>query len=105
MTDGLPLLSMQVFFKQSDEHEGKPLGEVLLHFLVKNRVGGATMLRAEAGFGARRYIQHPKDVGTLDEVPMVLMVVERETILRPLLPEIRQIIGEHTATVGFVESL
>jgi hypothetical protein len=103
MADTEKFLAMHVFFDESDEYEGKPLGEFLLHFLLQRRISGATLLRAEMGFGSRRHIHHPKHVGTLDEVPMALMVVEREELLRPLLAEIRSYIGDHTAIIGAVE--
>jgi hypothetical protein len=34
---------------------------------------------------------------------MVLTAVDRENILRPLLPEIRRCIGDHTASICKVE--
>jgi|GEM_PF-682266 len=103
MAENTSVLAMQIFFDQSDEYEGKPLGEFLLHFLLQHHVGGATLLQAEMGFGSRRHIHHPNNFGSLDEVPMVLTAVDRENILRPLLPEIRRCIGDHTASICKVE--
>ncbi len=97
------LLALHIFLDESDEYDGKPLAEYLLNYLLQHKVSGATLLRAEAGFGSRHHVHHPKHFGTLDEVPLVLMVVEREEVLRPLLPEIRQYIGDHPATIGVVE--
>jgi PII-like signaling protein len=103
MTNNETGCALHVFIDESDEYDGKPLHEFLLHFLMQRRINGATLLRAEMGFGSRRHLHRPKNVGTLDEVPMVLVVVDREELLRPLLPEIREFIGDHTAYISPVE--
>jgi PII-like signaling protein len=99
------MLELQVFFDESDEFGGKPLAEVLLHFLLQRHVTGATLFRGEMGFGSRRHIHHPNVVGSLDDVPVALVAIEEEEILRPILPEIKKYIGNRMAIVRNAERL
>lgn len=84
---------MRIFIGESDKHQGKPLYEALLaHFRAKG-LAGATVLRGIAGFGASSVVHTDKVLRLSLDLPLIIEVVEDETTIEALLPDLERMMG------------
>ncbi len=86
------MLQVQVFFDKDDNHEGRPLAEYLMRYLLRNGVRGATILSAMTGFGDKRRIHEPHRLGHLDETPLLLLFTDEDARVREVLPHLRAVV-------------
>lgn len=89
---------MRVFIGENDKcpagpHKGKPLYEAILLTLREEGVAGATVLRGIAGFGASAQIHTDKILRLSLDLPMIIEVVEQESVIREILPILDPLIG------------
>lgn len=80
--------------KKNDELHGKRLYRVLLDFLIGAGIDGATVWNGVDGFG-----KHGKATMHLEGIsfnyPLVLEIIDNQSKLEPLLPQIRRMVGDH----------
>ena len=89
---------MRVFIGESDrcmsgEHAGKSLYEAILLTLRERGIAGATVLRAIAGYGASAVIHTGKVLRLSLDLPIVIEVVDEESMLQDVLPILDEMIG------------
>jgi uncharacterized protein len=84
---------LTIRIKKNDEVGGKRLQALIMDFLMKAGIEGATVWTGVNGFGKRgKSTLHIEGV-TLN-MPMIIEVVDTQLKLEPLLPELKQIIGD-----------
>ena len=86
--------SVIIRIKKNDELGGKRLEALLMDFLVKAGVSGATVWTGVDGFG-KRGKSTLKLEGVTVNMPLIIEVVDNESKLEPLLPELKQIVGDN----------
>jgi uncharacterized protein len=80
--------------KKNDEVGGKRLEALILDFLKKAGVAGATVWTGVDGFGKRgKSTLHFE--GVQINMPLVIEVVDLATKLELLLPDLKQIVGDN----------
>jgi hypothetical protein len=89
---------MRVFIGENDKcpsgpHKGKPLYEAILLTLREEGVAGATVLRGIAGFGASAQIHTDKILRLSLDLPMIIEVVEQESVIQEILSILDPLIG------------
>ena len=89
---------MRVFIGEDDRcpvgpYKGKPLYEAILLTLREYSVAGATVLRGIAGFGASARIHTDKILRLSLELPLIIEVVEKESVIQEILPILDPLIG------------
>jgi hypothetical protein len=89
---------MRVFIGEDDKcpagpHRGKPLYEAILLMLREEGVAGATVLRGIAGFGASARIHTDKILRLSLDLPLIIEVVEQESVIQEILPILDPLIG------------
>ena len=95
-------LLLRVFIGESDEREGKPLYEVIVHRAKELGLAGATVLRGSLGFGANSVLHTSKVLALSTDLPIVIELVDNEANIRKLLPELEQMVREGMITVESV---
>jgi uncharacterized protein len=79
--------------KKNDEVGGKRLHSLIMDCLMKAGVSGATVWTGVDGFGKRgKSTLHLE--GVTVNMPMIFEVVDLQEKLEPLLPELKQIVGD-----------
>lgn len=79
--------------KKNDEVGGKRLHSLIMDCLTKAGVSGATVWTGVDGFGKRgKSTLHLE--GVTVNMPLVFEVVDLQEKLEPLLPELKQIVGD-----------
>ena len=79
--------------KRNDEIGGKRVERLLLEFLIKSHVSGATVWTGVNGFG-KRGKSTLKLEGVTINMPLMIEVIDEQSKLEPLLPEIKQIVDD-----------
>ena len=84
---------MRIFIGEGDKFGGRPLHEVLVELLKKERFHGATVLRGVAGFGASSTMHTDKVLRLSLDLPLIIEVVETEEAIQAILPDLDEMIG------------
>ena len=88
------MLSLTIRIKKNDELNGKRLEKVLLEFLKKAKVSGATVWLGVDGFGKSGKSTLHLEGLTINQ-PMIIEIVEDRSKIEPLLPELKRIVNDH----------
>ncbi len=88
-----------IYIDENDNWGTTPLYEALVRRLRQLGVAGATVQTGIMGFGAHGNVHHRHLFGVSDDRPVVVSVVELESKLRAILPEIRAMIAEGLVTL------
>jgi uncharacterized protein len=84
---------LTIRIKRNDEIGGKRLQTLIMDFLMKAKVGGATVWTGVNGFGKRgKSTLHLEGISV--NMPLIIEVVDCQEKLEPLLPELKQIVGD-----------
>ena len=97
------MLEAQVFFDEDDRYHGKPVHEYLLHYLLQQKILGASVFAALMGYGEKHHVHKPKRLVASDEGPLVLMFIDDEAKVRAALPHVREVVGQGLIVVSTVE--
>lgn len=89
---------MRIFIGESDRcrsgpHQGRPLYEAILRTLRERGFAGATVVRGIAGFGASARVHTEKILRLSSDLPVIVEVVEKESRIQEVLPELDAMIG------------
>ena len=87
------MCNLTIRIKKNDEVGGKRLQTLIMDFLMKAKVEGATVWTGVNGFGKRgKSTLHLE--GVTVNMPLIIEVVDTQEKLEPLLPDLKQIIGD-----------
>lgn len=103
-----PFVTMRIFIGESDRAEegawkGKPLWEALLNDFRARGLAGCTVERAIAGFGASAKRRSILSEYLSSDLPVIVEVIDRESRIRQILPEIDEMITGGMVTIEPVE--
>ena len=85
--------TLTIRIKRNDELGGNRLQTLIIDFLMKAKVGGATVWTGVNGFRKRgKSTLHLE--GVQINMPLIIEVVDTAEKLEPLLPELKQIVGD-----------
>lgn len=82
-----------VRIKKNDELGGKRLQTLIMDFLKKAGVSGATIWTGVNGFG-KRGKSTLRVEGISINMPLIIEVIDEQTKLEPLLPELKRLVGD-----------
>ena len=86
--------NVTIRIKRNDELDGKRLYTLVLDLLIKAGVAGATIWTGVNGFGKRgRSTLHLEGVSV--NMPLIMEVIDTQSKLEPLLPELKRIVGDN----------
>lgn len=84
---------LTIRIKKNDEVGGKRLQTLIMNFLMKAKVEGATVWTGVNGFGKRgKSTIHLEGVQV--NMPLIIEIVDTQEKLEPLLPELKHIVGD-----------
>ena len=90
----IKMWSVTIRIKKNDEVGGKRLERLVIDFLVKEGVSGATVWTGVDGFG-KRGKSTLKLEGVTVNMPLIIEVIDEQSKLEPLLPELKRIVGDN----------
>jgi hypothetical protein len=96
---------MRIFIGESDKHQSKPLYQVLVEMLRREKIAGATVLRGILGFGAKSHLHTAHILRLSQDLPIVIEVVDSQENIDRILPQVEQVMGDGLITVEKVRVL
>ena len=81
-----PAKKLVIYVNEATRHEGRPVHEVLLHWLHDHGVAGATVTKAIAGYGAHGGYHVSRSFRLREDVPIRIEVVESAERIHRILP-------------------
>ncbi len=90
----MKMWSLIIRFKRNDQVGGKRLEHLVIDFLTKAGVSGATVWTGVDGFG-KRGKSTLKLEGVTVNMPLIIEVIDEQSKLEPLLPELKRIVGDN----------
>ncbi len=89
----MKMWSLTIRIKKNDELDGKRLHTLIMDLLRKAGVSGATVWTGVDGFGKRgKSTMHLE--GVTVNMPLIIEVVDEQSKLEPLLPELKRIVDD-----------
>jgi PII-like signaling protein len=84
---------LTIYLKKNDELGGKRLESLVMDFLMKAGISGATAWTGVDGFGKRgKSALHLE--GVTVNMPLIIEVIDEREKLEPLLPELKHIVDD-----------
>lgn len=90
---------LRIFVDENARAGAQPLYLAIVEFLRKRNVSGATVFRGIEGFGSHREIHVAKVFSWIPNLPILIEVVEDESVVQALLPDLQAMIGAGLITV------
>jgi PII-like signaling protein len=99
------MIEVTIFLDEDDVYEGQPMHEYIMHYLLHHRIRGATVFVGVMGFGRKHHLHHPKSLGSLDERPVMILFIDKEENVRPVLGHLQQVVREGLIVTKSVQPL
>ena len=90
----MKMWSLTIRIKKNDQLGGKRLQALVIDMLKKSDVAGATVWTGVNGFGKRGKSTMQLE-GVSVNMPLIIEVIDEQSRLEPLLPELKRIVGDN----------
>jgi hypothetical protein len=84
------MLQAQIIVEKNEMYGNKYLYKHIVEFLVRKDISGATVIRANMGFGRDNLIREPDRLFSFDEPPMIITFVDEDAKVKEVLTEIKK---------------
>ncbi|MBT0158486.1 DUF190 domain-containing protein [Candidatus Bathyarchaeota archaeon A05DMB-2] len=90
----IKMWNVTIRIKKNDEVGGQRLHSLIMNFLITAGIAGATVWTGINGFGKRgKSTLHIEGVAV--NMPLIIEVIDEQSKLEPLLPELKRIVGDN----------
>ena len=96
-------LRMTVFISENDQFHHRPLYTEIVHRAHAAGLAGATVLRGCEGFGASSHIHTTRILSLSEDLPAVVLIVDRPEKIRAFLPQIEELVTDGLVILDEVE--
>jgi uncharacterized protein len=96
-------LRMTVFIGENDQFHHRPLYTEIVHRAHKAGLAGATVLRGYEGFGASSRIHTSRILSLTEDLPTVILIVDKSERIRAFLPQVEELVTEGLIILDEVE--
>lgn len=98
-------LRLRVYLGEIDQHQNKPLYQVLVEEARSFGLAGATAFRGFLGFGATSRIHTSKILRLSEDLPVVVDIVDTKERIEAFLPQVNSIVASGTVTLEPVQAV
>jgi PII-like signaling protein len=96
---------LRIYIGESDRWQHKPLYEAIVIAAREAHLAGATVLRAQMGFGRSSRLHTTKILELSTDLPLVIEIVDAEDKINSFLPTLDKMIGGGLVTLEKVKVL
>jgi len=96
-------LRMTIFIGETDQVHRRPLYTEIVHRAHARGLAGATVLRGCEGYGASSRIHTARILSLGEDLPVVIIMVDRPDRIRAFLPEVEELVTEGLVILDEVE--
>ncbi|MEW6116996.1 MAG: DUF190 domain-containing protein [Nitrospirota bacterium] len=79
---------LSIYVDETDRVEGRPVYEVVMDILYRNKVAGASAFRGVAGYGSDRVFHTSKLLELSTTLPIKIEAIDSEEVINKVLPAI-----------------
>ena len=94
---------LTIFIGEDDRWHHKPLYHEIVHRAHAAGLAGASVLRGVEGYGASSRIHTTRLLSLSEDLPMAIVIVDREDRIRAFLPQLDELVGEGLVILDPVE--
>jgi len=94
---------LTIFVGESDHHGHTPLATEIVQRAHKAGLAGASVFRGVEGFGASNHIHTTRILSLSDDLPMAIVIVDREEAIQAFLAQLDALIDEGLVIIDDVE--
>jgi len=98
-----PALRLTIFVGEDDQWHHRPLYHEIVHRAHQAGLAGASVLRGVEGYGASSRIHTTRLLSLSEDLPMAIVIVDREDRIRAFLPELDELVSEGLVILDPVE--
>jgi len=99
------LVEIKIFLDEGDRHEDGPMYEYIMRYLMHNGIQGASILPVFAGFGGKHHLNLPNSIGSVDEVPLVILFIDEVEKVNIVLPHLKEILRKNLIIKTSIEKI
>ncbi|MGA5299552.1 DUF190 domain-containing protein [Nucisporomicrobium flavum] len=98
-----PAVRLTVFIGEDDTWHHRPLYHEIVHRAHAAGLAGASVLRGIEGYGASSRIHTTRLLSLSEDLPVAVIIVDREDRIRAFLPQLDELVGEGLVILDPVE--
>ena len=98
-------LRLRIYLGETDQHNGKPLYQVIVQEARSSGLAGATAFRGFLGFGAASRIHTSKILRLSEDLPVVIDIVDTKERIEAFLPQVNTLVTSGTSTLEPVQAI
>ena len=99
----MPYKLLSIYVDEDDRLGKKPLYEAVLDFLRERGIKGATVFKGVFGWGPDGVVHTVRLLRASGNLPLKIEVIEEETKIEALLPELQKLLTKGLITVSPLE--
>ena len=90
----MKMLCVTIRIKRNDELNGKRLHKLIIDFLIRNKIAGATVWTGVDGFGKRKRSTIQLEGITIN-MPLIIEIIDEKSKLEPLLSNLKTMVDDN----------
>ena len=90
---------LRIFVGETDQWQGQPLYEAIVHLAKKQGMAGATAIKGFMGFGCKSHMHTAKILRLSEDLPIVIEMVDSEEKINNFLPHLDEMVKEGLITL------
>lgn len=94
---------LTIYIGESDRHGHTPLATEIVQRAHARGLAGASVFRGVEGFGASNHIHTTRILSLSDDLPMAIVIVDRDEAIAGFLPELDELVAEGLVVLEDVE--
>ncbi len=99
------LKRLTIFVGESDHHGHTPLATEIVHRARRAGLAGASVFRGVEDYGASNHIHTTRILSLSDDLPIAVVIVDRNEAIQAFLPQLDKLIDEGLVIIDDVEVL
>jgi PII-like signaling protein len=94
---------LTIFVGESDHHGHTPLATEVVQRAHRAGLAGASVFRGVEGYGASNHIHTTRILSLSDDLPIAIVIVDRDEAIQAFLPQLDELIEEGLVILDDVE--